>query len=81
MTQLNRTHGPGGAPLTITLAAYEIGRDGVLHNPTDDEVILAAVELARGSWPDGFTVDRDFARRIVAEYDRGDGEFRERRGW
>jgi hypothetical protein len=58
--------------MTITQAAFTLGRDRVLTDPTDADVVLAAVELARGSWPKGFTVDREFERSLVAAYEQGE---------
>jgi hypothetical protein len=60
--------------MTICEAATQLGRDAVLNDPTDDEIILAAVELAKGNWPQGFSVDRYFAREIVAAYEKGVAE-------
>jgi len=52
-------------------AAYSLGRDGVLNDPTDDEIVLAAVELVRGHWPEGLSFDRYYISKLVAAYDKG----------
>jgi AmiR/NasT family two-component response regulator len=59
---------------TITEAAYDLGAHGILLDPTDEEIVLAAVEQALRRWPDGFTIDRHFAERIVDEYGKGEAD-------
>lgn len=39
------------AAQSIIEAAYELGRDDVLLDPTDDAIVLAAAEVAYGNWP------------------------------
>jgi hypothetical protein len=56
----------------ILKAAHELGCDRVLCDPLDNEVVVAAVELALGDWPEGLEVDRSFETQIIREYDRGD---------
>lgn len=57
--------------ISIIEAARQIGEDGIFLDPTDAEIVLAAVELARGNWPEGFTVDREFEARIVKAWEEG----------
>jgi hypothetical protein len=54
--------------------AYMLGKNAILNDPTDDEIVLAVVEITKGNWPEGYTVDRYFANLIVEEYDRGYAE-------
>jgi hypothetical protein len=57
--------------VTIRQAAYELGRSGTLPDPTDEDIILYAVEMAKGRWPEDFNVDRWFGDEIIAEFERG----------
>jgi hypothetical protein len=59
---------------TITEAAYELGFEDVLNDPDGDEIVLAAVEMSKGHWPENFSVDRHFAERIVEEYGKGEAD-------
>lgn len=57
--------------MTLTQAAFELGRDGVLNDPSDSDIVLYAAELALGAWPvEG--IDRHLAERVIAEYERGE---------
>ena len=51
-------------------AAYRLGFDRVLSDPTDDAICLAAAETALGRWPvEG--LDRHLCERIVEAYELG----------
>lgn len=56
--------------MTFQEAAYEIGFDGVLNDPTDDDIIMATAEMVLGRWPkEG--VDRYLGELIVKSWQRG----------
>jgi hypothetical protein len=56
---------------SLTHEAFLLGRDGILLDPTDDEICLAAAEAALGNWPvEG--LDRGLCERIVAAYEKGE---------
>ena len=63
----------GTEVLSLTEAAYQLGRDGVLSDPDTDTILVAAAELA-GSSRDLYNLDRHFVIQIVAAFDRGDDE-------
>jgi hypothetical protein len=59
----------------IVQAAYELGYDDVLFDPTDEDIVLYAVELVHGDWPYGFEVGPAYAEKIVAAYEKGEEKF------
>ncbi len=56
--------------LSITEAAYELGRNGVLTDPDTATILVAAAELAESS-RDLDDLDRHFVIQVVAAFDRG----------
>ena len=53
--------------ISCVQAAAELARDRVLNDPTDDDIVLAAVELAKGRWPEE-GIDRSLRDRILRAY-------------
>jgi len=62
---------------SLTVAAYDMGRDHVLIDEDDNAIILAVVELVNGHWPEDFSLDRRLCEEIVSEYYKGweDGRY------
>jgi hypothetical protein len=57
--------------VNIVQAAYQLGEDGILNDPSDDAICLAAAEVAFGKWPvEG--LDRHLCERIVKAYEQGE---------
>ncbi len=56
--------------LSITEAAYELGRSGILTDPDTATILVAAAELAESS-RDLDDLDRHFVIQVVAAFDRG----------
>jgi hypothetical protein len=56
--------------VNIVQAAYQLGLDEVLNDPSDDDIILAASEVAFGKWIEG-GFDRHLCERIVAAWAEG----------
>lgn len=54
----------------LKTAAAELGRDGILSDPTDDTILLAAAELAEGCESvDLLTLGDNGRNAICAAYD------------
>lgn len=64
----------GTEVLSLTEAAYQLGRDGILSDPDTDTILVAAAELA-GSSRDLYNLDRHFVTQLVAAFDRGYDEY------
>lgn len=58
----------------LLTAAYELGRDRVLHDPTNFEVLTATSEIADVDWIKVDDLGYGAKAEIIAAYDRGDSE-------
>jgi hypothetical protein len=54
----------------IQTAAFELGYEGILNDPTDTDILIAAAELA-GSTLNLYSIDRWTQECICAAFDRG----------